>query len=196
MKQSTLIIFVMLAIFGFLIWNRVSSETFVDVSAAKSVAPATIQTIVNAVQARIPDLYPLQTIYINPMQGDQGSMKYNARILFLNTRGYFGVQYDVQADADGNLISVTGQVQPEVNGPFQGFGEMTDKYQDFESVEAVLEQQFADLKAKSPDVAQKLDTWLDIQRAQQRGRAVSDAQSNSMPAGATDASIERAMISS
>jgi hypothetical protein len=195
MKQSTLIIFVMLAIFGFLIWNRVSSETFVDVSAAKSVAPATIQTIVNAVQARIPDLYPLQTVYINPMQGDQGSMKYNARILFLNTRGYFGVQYDVQADADGNLISVTGQVQPEANGPFQGFGEMTDKYQDFESVEAVLEQQFADLKAKSPDVAQKLDTWLDIQRAQQRGRAVSDAQSNSMPAGATDASIERAMIS-
>jgi len=196
MKQSTLIIFVMLAIFGFLIWNRISSETFVDVSAAKSVAPATIQTIVNAVQARIPDLYPLQTIYINPMQGDQGSMMYNARILFLNTRGYFGVQYDVQADADGNLISVTGQVQPEVNGPFQGFGEMTDKYQDFESVEAVLAQQFADLKAKSPDVAQKLDTWLDIQRAQQRGRAVSDAQSNSMPAGATDASIERAMISS
>lgn len=195
MKQSTLIIFVMLAIFGFLIWNRVSSETFVDVSAAKSVAPATIQTIVNAVQARIPDLYPLQTIYINPMQGDQGSIMYNARILFLNTRGYFGVQYDVQADADGNLISVTGQVQPEANGPFQGFGEMTDKYQDFESVEAVLEQQFADLKAKSPDVAQKLDTWLDIQRAQQRGRAVSDAQSNSMPAGATDASIERAMIS-
>ena len=60
----------------------------------------------------------------------------------------------------------------------------------------MLEQQFADLKAKSPDVAQKLDTWLDIQRAQQRGRAVSDAQSNSMPAGATDASIERAMISS
>jgi hypothetical protein len=195
MKQSTLIIFVMLAIFGFLIWNRVSSETFVDVSAAKSVAPATIQTIVNAVQARIPDLYHLQTVYINPMQGDQGSIMYNARILFLNTRGYFGVQYDVQADADGNLISVTGQVQPEVNGPFQGFGEMTDKYQDFESVEAVLEQQFADLKAKSPDVAQKLDTWLDIQRAQQRGRAVSDAQSNSMPAGATDASIERAMIS-
>jgi hypothetical protein len=195
MKQTTLIIFVMLAIFGFLIWNRASSETFVDVSAAKSVAPATIQTIVNAVQARIPDLYPLQTVYINPMEGSQGSTMYNARILFLNTRGYFGVQYDVQADADGNLISVTGQVQPEVNGPFQAFGEMTDKYQDFESIEAVLDQQFADLKSKSPDVAQKLDTWLDIQRAQQRGRAVSDAQSNSMPAGATDASIERAMIS-
>ena len=195
MKQTTLIIFVMLAIFGFLIWNRVSSETFVDVSVSKSVAPATIQTIVNAVQARIPDLYPLQTVYINPMEGSQGSTMYNARILFLNTRGYFGVQYDVQADADGNLISVTGQVQPEVNGPFQAFGEMTDKYQDFESIEAVLDQQFADLKSKSPDVAQKLDTWLDIQRAQQRGRAVSDAQSNSMPAGATDASIERAMIS-
>ncbi len=195
MKQGTLIIFVMLAIFGFLIWNRASTEQFTDVSVTKSVAPATIQTIVNAVQARIPDLYPLQTVYINPMQGDQGSTMYNARILFLNTRGYFGVQYDIQADADGNLISVTGQVQPEANGPFQGFGEMTDKYQDFDSIEAVLEQQFSDLKKNVPDVAQKLDTWLDIQRAQQRGRALSDSQSNSMPAGATDASIERAMIS-
>jgi len=197
MKQSTLIIFVMLAIFGFLIWNRVSSvsETFVDVSVAKSVEPATIQTIVNSIQARIPDLYPLQTVYINPLQGSQGSMVYNARILFLNTRGYFGVQYDVQADSNGNLLSVTGQVQPQVNGPFQGFDETTDLYQDFESVEAVLEQQFADLKSKSPDVAQKLDTWLDIQRAQQRGRALSDAQTNSMPAGGTDASTERAMIS-
>jgi hypothetical protein len=195
MKQGTLIIFVMLAIFGFLIWNRASTEQFTDVSVTKSVAPATIQTIVNAVQARIPDLYPLQTVYINPMQGDQGSTMYNARILFLNTRGYFGVQYDIQADASGNLISVTGQVQPEANGPFQGFGEMTDKYQDFDSIEAVLEQQFSDLKKNVPDVAQKLDTWLDIQRAQQRGRALSDSQSNSMPAGATDASIERAMIS-
>ena len=195
MQQASLIIFVMLAIFGFMIWNRASTEQFVDVSAAKSVAPATIQTIVNAVQARIPDLYPLQTIYINPMQGDQGSTMYNARILFLNTRGYFGVQYDIQADSDGKLISVTGQVQPEVNGPFQAFGEMTDKYQDFDSVEAVLEQQFADLKKNVPDVAQKLDTWLDIQRAQQRGRALADSQSNSMPAGSTDASIERAMIS-
>ena len=195
MKQGTLIIFVMLAIFGFLIWNRASTEQFTDVSVTKSVAPATIQTIVNAVQARIPDLYPLQTVYINPMQGDQGSTMYNARILVLNTRGYFGVQYDIQADASGNLISVTGQVQPEANGPFQGFGEMTDKYQDFDSIEAVLEQQFSDLKKNVPDVAQKLDTWLDIQRAQQRGRALSDSQSNSMPAGATDASIERAMIS-
>ena len=129
------------------------------------------------------------------MQGDQGSTMYNARILFLNTRGYFGVQYDVQADAAGNLISVTGQVQPEANGPFQAFGEMTDKYQDFDSVEAVLEQQFADLKKNVPDVAQKLDTWLDIQRAQQRGRALLDSQTNKMPAGSTDASIERAMIS-
>jgi hypothetical protein len=195
MKQGTLIIFVMLAIFGFLIWNRASSEQFVDVSAANPVEPATIQTIVNAIQARIPDLYPLQTVYINPLQGDQGNMMYNARILFLNTRGYFGVQYDVQADSNGNLISVTGQVQPEANGPFQGFGEMTDKYQDFDSVEAVLDQQFADLKKNVPDVAQKLDTWLDIQRAQQRGRALADSQSNSMLAGATDASIERAMIS-
>ena len=188
-------IFLLLAIFGFLIWNRTSGkEAFTDVSASNPVSPATIQTIVNGIQDRIPDLYPLQTVYINPMQGDQGSIIYNARILFLNTRGYFGVQYDVQADESGNLISVTGQVQPQVSGPFQGFTE-TDGYKDFDSVEAVLAEQFANLKQNIPGVTEKLDTWLDAQRGQQRDRAFTDAQSNSMPpAGSTDGLIERSMV--
>ena len=187
-------IFLLLAIFGFMVWNRTSGkESFTDVSASNPVEPATIQTIVNGIQDRIPDLYPLQTVYINPMQGDQGSVIYNARILFLNTRGYFGVQYDVQADSAGNLLSVTGQVQPQANGPFQGFTE-ADSYQDFDSIEATLEQQFATLKQNVPGVTEKLDTWLDAQREQQRGRAFADAQSNSMPAGSTDSLIERSII--
>jgi hypothetical protein len=195
MKGGDFLIFLLLALFGFLIWNRASGkEGFTDISAGTPVEPATIQTIVNAIQDRVPDLYPLQTVYINPMQGDQGSFVYNARILFLNTRGYFGVQYDVQADGDGNLLKVSGQVQPQVNGPFLGFNESSDKYQDYSSVDAVLDQQFADLKAKIPDVSQKLDTWLDAQRTEQRGRAFMDAQSNSMPAGSTDNLIERAII--
>jgi len=188
-------IFLLLAIFGFMIWNRTSGkEMFTDVSASNSVDPATIQTIVNGIQDRIPDLYPLQTVYINPMQGDQGSVIYNARILFLNTRGYFGVQYDVQADSAGNLISVTGQVQPQANGPFQGFNETNDVYRDFDSIEAVLEEQFANLKQNIPGVSEKLDSWLDTQRLQQRGRAFADAQSNSMPAGSTDSLIERSIV--
>jgi hypothetical protein len=194
MKSPDMFIFLLLAILVFMVWNRTSGkESFTDVSASNPVDPATIQTIVNGIQDRIPDLYPLQTVYINPMQGDQGSVVYNARILFLNTRGYFGVQYDVQADSAGNLISVTGQVQPQANGPFQGFTE-TDSYQDFDSVEAVLAEQFANLKQNVPGVAEKLDSWLDTQREQQRGRAFADAQSNSMPAGSTDSLIERSII--
>jgi hypothetical protein len=153
---------------------------------------------VNNIQARIPDLYPLQTVYINPLQGDQGSAMYNARILFLNTRGYFGVQYDVQADADGNILSLTGIAQPKNDSPFQSYNtwntDMTDKYQDFEAIEAVLDQQFSDLKTKAPDVAQKLDTWLDIQRAQMMGRMQTDAQSNTMQAGSTSDNVQRAIV--
>jgi hypothetical protein len=198
MKQPSVAIFVMLAIFGFLIWNRkYASENFTDVTANVPVAPATIQTIVNAIQARVPDLYPVQTVYVNPLAGDQGSMIYNSRILFLNTRGFFGVQYDVQSDSDGNIITITGQVQPDAAGPFQGYNSAEakdDKYQDFDTVEATLEKQFADLRSKAPDATQKLDTWLDIQRAQQRGVAMADAQSNSMPAGSTDRYLENAMV--
>jgi len=194
MKSETLIIFLLLALFGFFIWNRTRNETFTDVSSSISVEPSTIQNIIDNIQARVPDLYPVQTVYVNPLQGDQGSTIYNARILFLNTRGYFGVQYDVQADESGNLIKVSGLTQSDVSGPFLEYAQDQNKYQTFDSIEATLTQQFADLKAKTPDVAQKLDTWLDQQRAQQRGTQFLAAQSNSMPTGSSDLYLQNALV--
>lgn len=195
MKSDTVIIFVLLALFGFFIWNRTQNETFTDVSSSISVDPSTIQNIIDSIQARVPDLYPVQTVYVNPLQGDQGSTVYNARILFLNTRGYFGVQYDVQADASGNLIKVSGLTQSDVSGPFLEYAQdKTDKYQTFDSIEATLAQQFADLKAKTPDAAQKLDTWLDQQRVQQMGAQYLAAQSNSMPTGSSDLYLQNALV--
>lgn len=192
-NNETLVIFTLLALFGFFIWNRTRNETFTDVSSSISVEPSTIQNIIDNIQARVPDLYPVQTVYVNPLQGDQGSTVYNARILFLNTRGYFGVQYDVQADESGNLIKVSGLTQSDVSGPFLEYSPDQDKYQTFDTIEATLNQQFADLKAKTPDVAQKLDAWLDKQRVQQMGARALAAQSNSMQAGSSDLYVQNAL---
>jgi hypothetical protein len=176
MKNQDVLVFILLAILGFMIWNRTMNETFTDTSATTPVEPAIIQTIINSIQAKDQDLYPLQTIYINPFSGDLGSTVYNARIIFLNTRGYFGVQYDVQADANGKILSMSKQAQPNVQGPFMGYTE--DKYDSFDDIEVVLKQQFADLKSQVPGVESKLDQWLVMQRAKQTGQAVVDATSN------------------
>lgn len=159
------VVFLLLAIFGFLLWNQTQlPETYTDVSAEKSVAPSTIQSIINTIQAKNPDVYPIQTIYINPMMGDKGSMVYNARIMFLNTRGYFGVQYDVQADDNGNIISLSEQPVGSDDNIFQPFGSK-ETYTPFEDTQVVLDKQFADLKTQVPGFQGKLDTWLETLRS-------------------------------
>lgn len=176
MKDDQVAVFLLLALFGFLAWNsqRPSSERFENATDEKPVEPAIIQSMINAIQARVPDIYPVQTVYVHTMKGSEGSEMYNARILFMNTRGYFGVQYDVQADAQGKLLNVTGQVAPDAEGPFLSFS--TDKYTSYEDIQTVLDKQFDDLKASAvPGFDSKLGKWLDETRLQQRAQAMTMA---------------------
>jgi hypothetical protein len=176
MEQNQVIIFLMLALFGFLIWNsqRTSKETFVNVTGDVPVEPAIIQTIINAIQARDPDVYPVQTIYINSLQGSEGSQIYDARILFMNTRGYFGVQYDVQADTQGRLLKLEAQTSPYAQGPFMPVS--GDKeYSTFEDIQISLDTYFASLKDKSAQYDSALGQQLDAARLQQRSEAMKQA---------------------
>ena len=173
--MKDIVVFLLLAILGFLLWNRgvfMNGEAFVNVSDMKPVEPATIQTIINAIQAKNPDVYPVQTIYINSMQGDQGSAMYEARIMFVNTRGYFGVQYDIKADGDGNILELSEQPQPGIGAAdvFEPFGP-SDSYTTFEDTQVVLDKQFADLKTQVPGYQSKLDIWLEQMRQSERNNA-------------------------
>jgi hypothetical protein len=181
MKDDQLIVFLLLAFFGFLIWNsrRSSSEQFENVTDEKPVEPAIIQSMINALQARVPDIYPVQTLYVHTMEGSQGSEGYNARILFINTRGYFGVQYDIQADAQGRLLNVSGQVAPDAEGPFSPYAD--DKYTTYEDIQTALDKQFDDLKASAvPGFDSKLGKLLDDTRLQQRTQALKQAEPGTM----------------
>lgn len=174
--DDQLVVFGLLALFGFLVWNskRSATESFENATDEKPVEPAVIQSIINAIQARVPDVYPVQTVYIHTMEGSQGSEMYNARILFLNTRGYFGVQYDVQADAQGKLVSLSGQVAPEAEGPFMPFTE--DKYRSYEDIQTALDKQFDDLKTTTAaGFDSKLGQWLDQTRLDQKAKAQTQA---------------------
>jgi len=166
--MKDVVVFILLAILGFLLWNRgmvMRGEGFTDVSDKMPVKPATIQTIINAIQAKNPDVYPVQTIYINPMEGDKGSSIYNARIMFINTRGYFGVQYDIKADGDGNILEMSEQPQPGIGAAdvFEAFGG-GNSYTTFEDTQVVLDKQFGELKTQVPGFQTKLDTWLEQMR--------------------------------
>jgi hypothetical protein len=177
--MKDIVVFILLAILGFLLWNRgmvMQGEGFTDVSDKMPVKPATIQTIINAIQAKNPDVYPVQTIYINPMEGDKGSSIYNARIMFINTRGYFGVQYDIKADGDGNILEMSEQPQPGIGAAdvFEPFGG-GDAYTTFEDTQVVLDKQFGELKTQVPGFQTKLDTWLEQMRQSTMANAATSA---------------------
>ena len=108
-------------------------------------------------------------------------MVYNARIIFLNTRGYFGVQYDVQAEANGKILNMNMQAHPNALGPFMGYTE--DKYESFDDIQAVLDKQFADLKTQVPGFEGKLEGWLANQREDQRSAAALNAAGTTNSAG-------------
>ena len=186
--MKDVVVFLLLAILGFLLWNRgvfMRGEAFVNVSDQKSVSPATIQTIINAIQAKNPDVYPVQTIYINSMQGEQGSSMYDARIMFINTRGYFGVQYDIKADGNGNILEMSEQPQPGIGAAdvFEPFGPSEDSYTTFEDTQVVLDKQFADLKTQVPGYQTKLDIWLEQMRQAERNNANVAAQNGTVVSG-------------
>ncbi len=60
-------------------------------------------------------LYPIDTVYF---QKDKTG--YIGRFMFLNTNGFYGVQYDVETDGEV-LTSLKKFVPPEYENPFKGY---------------------------------------------------------------------------
>jgi hypothetical protein len=137
------------AIAAFLLWNR--TGTRYDEDAAQTVSPDVIQTIIESLQKDDRDLEPIETVFIKPRTDNTGSMFYDARFLFLNTRGYFGVQFDISArvNQDGSLriVSKNNASGIDRSGPFNPY--TADKYLPFPEVEASLDKQLNSLLDES-----------------------------------------------
>jgi hypothetical protein len=63
--------------------------------------------------------------------------------MFLDTRGFFGEQYDITAavaqDGSVNILKKTSTSSPSAFGPFEPFS--SDKYQDYSDVNVSLRAQ-------------------------------------------------------
>ena len=79
--------------------------------------PEIIQNTINSIQEREIDVYPIDTVYFN--KSTDGTT-YDGRFMFLNTTGFFGVQYDVKTDGT-KILSLTRSVPAEYQNPFSGY---------------------------------------------------------------------------
>lgn len=79
--------------------------------------PEVIQNTLNQIQEKESDVYPIETIYFN-----KNDNIYDARFMFFNTKGFYGVQYDVKTDGS-KIISLSKSIPPEFQSPFSGYDE-------------------------------------------------------------------------
>ena len=143
MKADIVILGSVAAILGILFMNNNSMTSGFAEATTPQVPPSVIQVIIEALQKQEPWLQPVETIYITPKSGAQSGITYDVRMLFLDTRGFFGVQYDVTAGvspAGGvQILSKTTSSSPDRSGPFQSFA--PDKYQAYDDINQSLNEQ-------------------------------------------------------
>ncbi len=156
MKTDLIILAAVATIVGILFMNSSASSLYAG-GDVPPVSPNIIQVIIEAIQKTEPWLQPIETIYITPKTGSQAGVTYDARIMFLDTRGFFGTQYDVSASVSPagsvTILSKTSSSAPDRTGPFQSYA--PDKYQPFADVQADLNQQLADVIKASRELPPK-----------------------------------------
>ena len=139
--METLIwVLLIVLLYLFFFWDPKSQY---DIASDKkqSIAPNIIQAVIEAVQKDKPDEVPLETLFINMV----GNNTYSCRFMFLNTQGYFGTQYDVNATVtpEGsvsiNQISTSAQVDNYDAGftPYK-----SDRYMDYGDITKSTENRF------------------------------------------------------
>ena len=107
----------------------------------QSIAPNIIQAVIEAVQKDKPDEVPLETLFVNAV----GQNTYACRLIFLNTQGYFGTQYDVNATItpEGvvtiNNISTSAKVD-NYDAGFTAY--KSDTYKDYTDITKSTENRF------------------------------------------------------
>jgi hypothetical protein len=130
-------VLLILVLFAFFFWKPVATfDTAADQK--QGISPNIIQVIIEAIQKEHPDEVPLETLFINKVGNDN----YSARFMFLNTQGYFGTQYDVQAKvtSEGAVVITNMSTSAEVDKYDSGFTPYkSDTYGDYSDITKTLE---------------------------------------------------------
>lgn len=98
-------------------------------SVVEGFEPEILQSTLNLIQEKEGNVYPIDTIYFN--KSDAGNA-YTGRFMFLNTDGFYGVQYDVETDGK-TLFSLKKAIPPDYQNPFTGYS-TRQQFQDIMNV--------------------------------------------------------------
>jgi hypothetical protein len=139
--MKELIVLILVATILFLVWNGrqtgTSGYAVGDVVKDKAVSPSIVQAIIAKFQEAMPTMEPIDTVFVN-VQPD-GS--YNSRILFFDTKHFFGAQYDINSkvneDGTASIINIGDSKQATPSNGYTG-----STYQSWTEVQDNMSAQF------------------------------------------------------
>lgn len=111
--------------------EKASPTTIGSQSIIEGFEPEILQNTLNLIQEKEQGVFPIDTIYFNK---NEAGTAYMGRFMFLNTDGFYGVQYDVESDGK-TLFSLKKSVPPEYQNPFSGYSKQ-QSFQDVMNVKA------------------------------------------------------------
>jgi hypothetical protein len=152
MKDAITIVLALIILF--LIWNdRQTASYDAEVATAERVPPDVTQVIIEKIQSSDPNIVPLETLFIN----HQGDGVYNSRFMFLNTKHFYGTQYDVQAKVDNDgSVTIMDRKDTAVSDYARAY--KPDQYQSWEAIQGNLDNQLKDALSK-PLTAPSLESY-------------------------------------
>jgi hypothetical protein len=98
--MEDLVVLILIAVIVFLFWKSSQPAAYAvdDVMKVAPVQTDIVQAIIEGVQAMKPNLAPIDTVFVNP----QADGTHASRILFYNTKQFFGTQYDITSKVNSN----------------------------------------------------------------------------------------------
>lgn len=148
--MKDLVLPILIAVIAFIIFNRQPKTEYAasDVVLTAPVPPNVVQGIISKVQMLKPDYAPIDTVFVNR----QTDGTYAARILFFNTKKFFGAQFDITArlNKDGvvEILDIGASTQVD-----SGTGYKLDKYREWKDVQDNLDYQFKGALATVPQLS-------------------------------------------
>jgi len=145
--EEEFVFLLLLGIIFFFIWNssqiKAAPKTPLQPTTPALVYDGTavplnvVQAVIEKFQSTQEDMVPLETLYFTPL----GNGIYKARLMFMNTRHFFGQQFDIQASVDdyGTVSILNTEATTDPVSYMNAY--VPDSYQSFDTIQTALDAQ-------------------------------------------------------
>jgi hypothetical protein len=172
--QEEIVFLFLLGLIFFFVWNSDSKPKSAPVS-QQAVAAASsptydgtavplevVQAVIEKFQSTQEDMVPLETLFFTPI----GDGLYKARLMFMNTRHFFGQQFDINASIDDSGKVTILHTESTTDPVSYATAYQPDSYQSFNNVTSSLKSQLQTALTASKEASfpiQLADSFSSVQ---------------------------------